>query len=467
MPASRSITNKTTPIKELFPTPYWSLPGARIYLGDVRDCLRKLPARSVHCCVTSPPYWALRDYGTCLCVGYRPLASENTNSTLVGSGNLNQRDPDPDCELCKGTGRTISKEVQIGCEPSPDCGTHGRAQCGQCFVCSMVSVFHELKRVLRDDGTLWLNLGDTYSTAGGGGPQNGLSSAADRFAPRSSPRDSNCQEDGRVVHPKRILPLPQGNLVGVPWRTALALQANGWILRQDVIWSKPNPMPESVTNRCTKSHEYIFMLTKSDDYYFDQFAIARDATPAMSMTTPRSGSYRQAIGKGVTPAGNGVLGKAMRTGDTANKHSVWTVPTKPGVDTHFATFSTDLITPCILAGTSEYGCCRMCSKSWERMVVKNDDESKETVGWNKVCGCRDEQISPCIVMDPFVGSGTTVVAAINLGRHGIGIDVSAPYLDEHAIPRIRASIVGGAVRKRPAPAPPRDTSLAPGKVEGI
>ncbi len=403
MPISRrSIT------AQVWPETYWSLPGARLYLGDVRKCLARLPSRSVHCAVTSPPYWGLWDYGVCIC-------------TATGADNSG-------CRLCGGTGRTISKEVQIGTESSPDCHTYGQAQCGSCFVCSMVDTFRELKRVLRDDGVLWLNLGDSYSLG--------------------------------------------GNLIGTPWRVALALQADGWVLRQDVIWSKLDPMPESVTNRCSKSHEYIFMLTKSDSYYFDQVAIERKGlTPAKTRTTINSSSCRQTFGlTGKVPTGgNGIPGKVWHTGTTGNEYSVWRIPTgNSGSEGHFATFGKELVTPCILSSTSEYGCCAMCATPWERVVIKNGD-TRETIGWRKTCGCRTDEVKPCVVLDPFVGSGTTVVTAINLWHHGVGIDVCQPYLDEHAIPRIRACILGGSsVRKQhlsvvTSPSRPPDT----GTVSGI
>ena len=334
-------------------TPYWSTRNVTLYLGDVRACLRRLPARSVHCCVTSPPYWGLRDYGN-------------------------------------------DKSLEIGAESLADCNTRGQAQCGRCFVCSMVSVFREVHRVLRDDGTLWLNLGDTFTDGGQG---------------------------------------------MVPALVALALREDGWLLRQDIIWYALNKIPEPVTDRFVKSHEHIFLLTKSKEYYYDHV--------------------------GVQESNNGRL---------VNKRDVWVVPTSaryPG--SHSATFSPKLITPCILAGTSEHGCCAGCGKPYERVVVRvggvvtdkqedtNRDRSfdwsrngkagsgstldgtialKETVGWQRTCGCKTDAVTPVVVLDPFVGSGTTVVTALELGRIGVGIDLSETYLREIAIPRIESSKVG-------------------------
>lgn len=196
--------------------PYWSTAdgvSVRLYQGHVLNVLARLPAQSIQTCITSPPYWGLRDYGT-------------------------------------------DKTLEIGSEPVMDCGTQGQAQCGQCFICTMVAVFRGVHRVLRDDGTLWLNLGDTY----GGGPPGGSSKKQNR-------------NKGSFGAGRGNGGLESGNLCGVPWRVALALQSDGWVLRQDIIWAKPSPMPESCRNRCTKAHEYIFLLTKSQRYFYDHEAI--------------------------------------------------------------------------------------------------------------------------------------------------------------------------------------------------
>lgn len=374
MPISRNRQFEPTPETALEPTPdglsrfqggYWSAPGAVLYLGDVRTRLADLPARSVHAAVTSPPYWGLRKY-------------------------LSEDHPEGGYE--------------IGGEPLPDCYTYGQAQCGKCFVCAMVGVFRGVHRVLRGDGTLWLNLGDTYCNSGRG--------------------------------------LLQGNLAGIPWRVTLALQADGWILRNDIIWHAPNKMPEPVEDRCAKSHEYIFLLTKETNYYYDAIAVEE-----LSM----------------------VKGKQ----ELVNKRDVWTVPTQRYPGAHYATYSPRLITPCILAGTSEHGVCGRCSKPWQRMIkrvggvsVDRDNHDardrsfgwsrngkpgsgstldgtvarRETIGWRKACGCQTNDTTPAIILDPFVGSGTTVATAIGLGRYGVGIDLSEEYLRRDAIPRIEETI---------------------------
>lgn len=302
----------------------------RILIGDCRDRLRDMPDASVHCVVTSPPYFGLRDYG---------------------------------------------HEGQIGLEPTPDD-----------YVERLVDVFREVRRVLRDDGTLWLNLGDSYfSTTKGTGGKNSSTLKAKR--------DENGTVIGKSIityDPIRISPGETGlkpkDLIGIPWRVALALQTDGWYLRQDIIWHKPNPMPESVRDRCTKAHEYIFLLTKSPRYYFDQEAIKED-----SKTNDSRRPYTSKGAKDLDGRAEWKSGQQRDSGDFTkrNKRSVWTVTTKPFRGAHFAAFPPDLIEPCILAGCPEGG----------------------------------------TVLDPFFGSGTTGLVADELGRDCIGIELNPEYAE--------------------------------------
>ncbi len=437
---------------DLFPPPYWSAPGARLYCGDALAVLRTLPSWSVHCVVTSPPYWGLRDYGT----GEWEGGSAECDH-VQKSGNVYSTRPEvrpgrtpvdgitykDTCGKC-GAQRT---DQQLGAEPSPDCGTQGRAQCGACYVCNLVGVIREVRRVMRDDANCWLNLGDSFSSG--------------------------------------------GQLVGVPWRVALALQADGWVLRNDVIWYSPNKMPESVTNRCTKSHEHIFLLTKGMRYYYDSIAIEED-TVSRPHAPGRVSEER--VGQGAGGMGSSILNepdKVWGADGLKNKRDVWVVPTRSGgAGGHFATYSPQLITPCILAGTSECGACARCGTPYERVVEREqappevftnrsapvdgkvysgsivngvwrgqgqklqdwrDAHPSKTVGWRKVCACVGEEVVRCIVLDPFVGSGTTVATAIDLGRHGVGIDLSAAYLTDLAVPRVEAALRGeGAAARRKA-----------------
>lgn len=315
--------------------------------GSALDMLKKLPDESVNCVVTSPPYWGLRDY---------------------------------------------NNDSQIGLEATPEQ-----------FIKNLVAIFSEVKRVLKKDGTLWVNIGDTYGGPSGGG------------------QGKNGQMVGRSVVKARLTDKVRRGatkqLTGIPWRLAFALQDDGWLLRQDIIWSKPNPMPESVRDRCTKSHEYIFMLTKSLKYYFNQEAIKEPATyggdaSRYARADARHKSNPTEMNNGIRPrlknadksrvsydgkrtSANGAgdshgdgQKSFMSTPEKRNKRSVWEVATKPYKEAHFATYPTALITPAILAGCPEGG----------------------------------------IVLDPFFGSGTTGLVAKNAGMQYIGIELNAEYV---------------------------------------
>lgn len=334
----------------------------RIHCGDALEVLKTLPDECVQMCVTSPPYWGLRNYGV---------------------------------------------EGQIGLEPTPFE-----------YVARMVGVFREVRRVLNNDGTLWLNLGDSYATGGGSvGRAPGGGDQGERFI-----------RAGMIVTQPNRMPidgLKPKDLVGIPWRLAFALQADGWYLRQDIIWAKGNCMPESVQDRCTKSHEYLFLLSKSQWYFFDHLSIQEPSSPESHARyrRGRSNSHKYADGG----PGNQTLAKSFehmidqpegpkdvlrdRSRDRAsastrmgrearwresapiiqyrNKRSVWTVNSSRLSETHFATFPPKLIEPCILAGSRQGD----------------------------------------LVLDPFMGAGTTAVVAQNLGRKWLGIELNSEYVD--------------------------------------
>lgn len=347
--------------------------SVEILVGDCRDVLAGMPDKSVHCIVTSPPYFGLRNYN------------------VYG---------------------------QMGLEPTPDE-----------FVAALVGVLREARRVLRDDGTLWLNLGDSYNAGRSGGHGATDGSGTSTLA-------SDAPVNASPVHKGRSPALGAKQLLGIPWRVAFALQSDGWYLRQDIIWHKPNPMPESVTDRCTKAHEYIFLLSKSSRYYYDSEAISEPvaASSVARLSQPnlenQAGSFRvpgktngamKAVGRGGKSAfrgqghfrdGDGPAnrdGRDMRdvgAGDTRNKRSVWTVTTKPFKGAHFATFPPDLIEPCILAGCPVGG----------------------------------------TVLDPFLGAGTTGLVAQRLGRNAIGIELNPEYA-AMARERIDAPPVASKKRK--------------------
>jgi DNA modification methylase len=260
-------------------------------------------------------------------------------------------------------------------------GQIGLEQTPEEFVGELVAVFREVRRVLADDGTLWLNLGDSYAAARGGthqGRRRWLGGVGDTLLDAGE-RVNRSRHDATRLG-TQVDGLKHKDLVGIPWRVAFALQADGWYLRQDIIWSKPNPMPESVTDRCTKAHEYVFLLTKSPRYYYDKDAVSEEYADA---TVKRGKSIRQVAADGtVTTRGNGEPVEGRR-----NRRSVWTVATKPFRGAHFAVMPEALVEPCVLAGSAEGD----------------------------------------LVLDPFAGSGTVGVVALRHGRNFVGVELNADY----------------------------------------
>lgn len=374
----------------------------RIIIGDVMDGLAQLQDQSVHMCCTSPPYWGLRDYGTGKWEGGNDSACDHRKAvaysaearakSTIGDYSNTGHAQEPYRSVCGKCGARRTDQ-QIGLEPTPDA-----------YVARMVAVFREVRRVLRDDGTCWVNLGDSYNGIGGPGKQDG------------GPIGPTAAIAIEGTKGRRIAGLKPKDLVGIPWRVAFALQADGWYLRSDIIWSKPNPMPESVTDRPTKAHEYLFLLSKSERYHYDQAAIMEPATfdgpngrqlspyaQGFARRTPeeeqerrvaRSGNKKRkpASARGVPVDTNGstagaVAGSVPWEGSIRNKRTVWTVATRPFPEAHFATFPEKLVEPCILAGCPEGG----------------------------------------TVLDPFSGSGTTGAVACVLGRHFIGCELNPEY----------------------------------------
>jgi DNA modification methylase len=300
-----------------------------IHIGDCIEGMKAMPSKSVHTCVTSPPYFGLRDYGM---------------------------------------------DGQIGLEDTPDA-----------FVARLVEVFREVRRVLRDDGTLWLNLGDSYG-ASGGDIFTGFNERWDGTGKGGGKQEAIAGIAKSAGAVKRDTGLRPKNLLGIPWRVAFALQADGWYLRQDIIWHKPNPMPESVTDRCTKAHEYVFLLSKSAKYYFDNEAIKEPVSEDMARRA--AAGHTRGQGKVDKSRNDAATVRPKKiVGTTRNKRSVWTVTTKPFKGAHFATFPPDLIEPCILAGSPRGG----------------------------------------VVLDPFGGSGTTAGVAIKHGRKAVLCELNPEY----------------------------------------
>lgn len=464
-----------------------------VYVGDCREALRAMPAGSVQCVVTSPPYWGLRDYGV---------------------------------------------PGQLGLEPTPEE-----------YVANMVEVFREVWRVLRDDGTVWLNLGDSYAGSWGNYHPTGQGGQRAKQTERWKRGAYDDKADWRPPTSGKFEGLKPKDLVGVPWRIAFALQADGWYLRSDIIWSKPNPMPESVTDRPTRAHEYVFLLSKSGesqfwthrdrpgtrarpspdyrwidranddtetdkeplnwrterlpdgakrwarinlwqshDYYYDADAIREPATgqnlhdltggkygppgqtthtgtrPPASATFKREGSKRAQVIPGQS-VGTHRPDREHTFGPTGhrNRRTVWTIATEPTPYAHFATFPQALVEPCILAGTSPQA-CPSCGAPWARVVgdpvpvegrgsgnlerkVATQGQmsrtnthlgyafpwqptSTPTTGWRPTCTCEDNDGSgQCVVLDPFGGSGTVGLVAARLGRRAVLCELSREYVE--------------------------------------
>jgi DNA modification methylase len=389
----------------------------QLRLGDVRTTLAMLPERSIQCCVTSPPYWGLRDYGTgtweggdATCIHRVPA----TGSTQNKANNNQEGTPFRDvCGLCGA--RRIDQ--QIGLESTPEA-----------YVEALVEVFLGVRRVLKDDGTLWLNLGDSYARTGESNVPQTLN--PDMNYPHHAKAGSSDGVVGRGERPgSRVsaLSLKPKDLVGIPWMVAFALRNDGWYLRSDIIWQKANPMPESVTDRPTKAHEYLFLLTKSAKYYYDAEAIAENSisTYKSSDFIPRSQKDVQET-SGLTAAA--AASHANRSDDlingTRNKRSVWTIATAPYPEAHFATYPPLLIEPCILAG-SRLG---------------------DTV------------------LDPFTGSGTTGEVALRAQRHFVGLELNAQYV-ALARRRLSAAMPLFAEEVDAIPSPP--ATVAPSAVPSL
>jgi DNA modification methylase len=367
-------------------TPSWE-----ICEGDALAHLRSMHDEAVHCCVTSPPYFGLRDYDV---------------------------------------------DGQIGLEDSPEE-----------FLAALVEVFREVRRALRSDGTLWLNLGDSYNADGrkgrahmGRGKNSAYSAWVNKTMDGTKPKD----------------------LMGMPWLLAFALRADGWWLRSEIVWSKPNPMPESVTDRPTRSHEHLFLLSRSSRYYYDADAIREPDKGLDHARTVLSGQPSLSASVGAPHAG--IRTPEGRDGLGRNKRSVWEIATDPYPGAHFATFPRKLVEPCILAGTSERTCGE-CGAPWERLTAveyenpgnrtTNGPRSIErrhleqgsagygqrlerrarTVGWEPGCEHSDNR-GHAVVLDPFAGAGTTGLVALRHGRSFVGIELS-PVYSEMARERIR------------------------------
>lgn len=448
-------------------------PQARLMYGQ--DCLislRTLPDQSVHMVATSPPYYGLRDYQTGTWEGGSDPSCDHDVRHWDGpkqtqgaqSGHASKADNlrGQSCTRCGARRR----DDQIGLEGTPEQ-----------YIARLVEVFREVRRVLRDDGVAWLNLGDSYVTSMKGiGGDTGFSAGGDkRQNNRTQPK-----MDVPIKSNYGSLPVKPKDILGIPWRVAFALQADGWGLRQDMIWSKNNPMPESVVDRCTKAHEYIFLLTKQERYFYDADAVREPLVSDYSRDALEKGKSQ--AGVLFRPEGDNFNKQARHeSGDSTprtraeraaflnpagrNRRSVWTINPQPYPGAHFATWPEALVEIMVKAGSSEQGCCPQCQAPFSRMVTKRPrgwDGSKYgenvqaatggvqrggtkkstlgsdhgrlvnatvTEGWHPTCTC-DAEGAPlrCTVLDLFSGSATTGAVAMRLRRDYIGLDLNESYL---------------------------------------
>ena len=407
----------------------------QILQGNCIETLQKLDDESINTCITSPPYWGLRDYGTAEWIGGDPdcphmRTTKISKDTSTGHKAMFEKGSvvgdaiyKKECPKCGA----VRKDSQLGLEETPEE-----------FVDNLVKVFREVKRVLRDDGTVWLNLGDSYSSGG-----------------RTTTTNQSLRgdKDYGVTRPKPSKGIKPKDLIGIPWRVALALQQDGWYLRQDIIWHKPNPMPESVKYRCTKAHEYIFLLSKNVKYYFDNEAIKEDSKYHGKDKKSDKGNIRYE-GKRTSNKDTKAQQSFVTINPKKNKRSVWTITTKPFKGAHFATFPKDLIEPCVLAGCPEKICVG-CGKPYERVMQKpkqlevdrnkrsglddrkvggvldkyNRENPPIDLGVQKQCNCETNETKAGTVLDPFGGSGTTGIVAVNNNRHAVLCELNQEYIN--------------------------------------
>lgn len=359
----------------------------KVYLGNSLEVIKTFPDESVDCVVTSPPYYGLRDYGTGTWIGGDPncdhdaarkktrfdYAIDEKQSTSKGT---DMKIYEKVCPICGA----VRVDEQIGLEETPEE-----------YIERLVSLFREIRRVLKKEGTCWVNLGDSYNSAPSGNSEENRKKHADSVSFRVPKKGEDRSQQRKSGLVKGLKPK---DLIGIPWMFAFAMRNDGWWLRQDIIWHKPNPMPESIKDRCTKSHEYIFLFSKSEKYYFDYEAI-REKGEMVKGDSAGSAQRNTKVTHGVGGGNTGIIRAKEKLAkeleelgyNTRNKRDVWSVNVRPNNEAHFATYPQMLIQPCILAGSPQGG----------------------------------------VILDPFMGSGTTGIVARKLGRKYVGIELNPEY----------------------------------------
>lgn len=449
--------------------------AVHILQGHVIDQLRTLEPGSIHCCVTSPPYWGLRDYQLPPQIWDEPAGgcahvwNLERIDTEVGKGNWAQG--------MNGRGEVQPGGIPMKREPIRSVANVGFCQHCQAwrgslglepdpwlYVQHLVQVFREVRRVLRDDGSLWLNIGDSYAGSWGDyhphSPPGKHGQRLKETARWNRPAYDD-KADWRPPTSRRLPGFKPKDLIGAPWRVAFALQADGWWLRSAITLCKLNPMPESVRDRPTQATEMMFLLTKQPHYFYDQEAVRE---PLAHTNEQRTTAYKT-FGRGPRDRGNQGLDRLafnMRDGTHTGRNlkNWWPVVSEPFPEAHFATFGTKWIEPCIKAGTSERGCCSACGSPWVRIVERyrthngeradhlgawrNTDLGspigaqgdghwrygtvRQHLGWRPTCRCDAGEPVPATVLDCFGGAGTTGLVADRLGRHAILIELSEAYI---------------------------------------